>query len=1168
MAPESALPTVSVIIPAHNAADTLHVAVDSVLAQSFRNWEVVIVDDGSTDDTLHAARSMASADKRVRVIQQAQQGVSAARNAGIHEAAGQWLVFLDSDDWLAPTYMELLLTEVSVHPEHDAVLCGWVRVRNDGVALHEPKLPWTTNLFPLFARGCAFAIHSCMVRRDLIITLGGFDTDLKIGEDWDLWQRVTRTTSRFGIVRKTLAFYNTHPESASSDAGRFLSDGLRVIERGHASDPRVETPEPAYSNGRPQSELSAAKAQYLAYPAGRMIAAGDDATTLLDGIAGPIPDLDPGEVADMLFSGVLNAACLAEREGSQIFQARVAQIRGFLERLEAETKVTGLTTRALTRIERRVVSQAGEPTIAGTTTGIRIDLSEPIEDVAVGPQCRRLYCELMFAESSIGAIELPVVGSVVSAHVIADAAASGFYWKLLGETFKASHYKTLDVRSDEDRVIATRSGVEVVNQPLYDRKPLDAIHDTLGWETFLRELWNRPRWTNESFYNPQTADEPTGTVHGEADFSVDILGDVPNIATSAPSIDIAVNLGRTPIGTLTLEPESGHVAAQQIRMAITARTGLELCLLAVREGVIGSPPGTNLRAAASRRLDNATGAAASLVLAQRADQPFGSSASRRMQLPHSAADVLRANADACGELVLSGNDANAAALYDPSLGPPPSLVDPSSSPEKRSPRGSAADRSFFESLFARSPDPWAYSGPYEQTKYEQTLSMIPEGRIESALEIACAEGHFTDQLAPRVEHLLATDISQIALDRAAQRCAHHTNISYKQVDLAADELSDGGEYDLLICSEMLYYIGDRAALRAAVDKMARALRPGGHLITAHAHLVVDEPDKPGYEWDLPFGAKVMGETIGRKLKLIRELRTPAYRIQLFRRMRTPLFRLGLHQPVTEVQEQPTELPPAAAKEFLWNGGKPHKIAGSDTVVTERLPILMYHSIATDGPERLERWRLSPERFDEQLRYLRDAGYTSTTFDEWGKASLTRTPLAGRKVLLTFDDGYRDFLTDAWPLLRKYGFTATVFLVSGHVGEKNGWDTEFGSNISLLSWQEIRALQTDGVHFGSHTVNHLPLTSLSWEALVHEAAQSRATISTELGHAVNSVAYPYGDIDSGGQQLFGACGYNYGVTCRDSRAQLTDNLLALPRIEVQGGISLRAFVAKLEGSSAR
>lgn len=149
---------------------------------------------------------------------------------------------------------------------------------------------------------------------------------------------------------------------------------------------------------------------------------------------------------------------------------------------------------------------------------------------------------------------------------------------------------------------------------------------------------------------------------------------------------------------------------------------------------------------------------------------------------------------------------------------------------------------------------------------------------------------------------------------------------------------------------------------------------------------------------------------------------------------------------------------------------------------------MYHRVAPTGAETLKQWRTSPEAFAEQLRYLRDAGYYSVGLETWRQAIAHKQPLPGRAIILTFDDGYLDFLTYAYPILQEYGFSATVFLVSEQVGKSNQWDTVYGERVPLMDWSQIRQLQAQGIEFGSHTATHRPLTALSAAEVVREGVR--------------------------------------------------------------------------------
>jgi SAM-dependent methyltransferase len=182
---------------------------------------------------------------------------------------------------------------------------------------------------------------------------------------------------------------------------------------------------------------------------------------------------------------------------------------------------------------------------------------------------------------------------------------------------------------------------------------------------------------------------------------------------------------------------------------------------------------------------------------------------------------------------------------------------------------------YWEGVFAK-PDPWNHGSDYEERKAAQTLSLLPAGPIERALEIGCAEGHFTAQLAPPVGHLTACDISATALARARERCAKAKNIELTRLDLLTDDLPRA--LDLILCSEVLYYVAPDL-LPVVAARIAGALCPGGHLLLAHARQVSDERGDFGH----PFGAKAIGKAFAGldRLHLVRQIETPLYLIQLF-----------------------------------------------------------------------------------------------------------------------------------------------------------------------------------------------------------------------------------------------------------------------------------------------
>jgi glycosyltransferase involved in cell wall biosynthesis len=219
---------VSVVIPARNAAATIRETLESLQRQTHKTWEAVVVDNGSTDETATIVSEFCRRDARFRLIACETPGVSVARNRGIDAARNEWLMFLDADDTLAANAMSVLTGLLSERTDLDAAYGGWARLAPNGETYEEWHPSEASDLFADFAITCAFAIHTCVVRRRLVVEQGGFDERLITCEDWDLWQRIARAGARFGRVLGVLAYYRMRPASASNQAVRLMSDASRT----------------------------------------------------------------------------------------------------------------------------------------------------------------------------------------------------------------------------------------------------------------------------------------------------------------------------------------------------------------------------------------------------------------------------------------------------------------------------------------------------------------------------------------------------------------------------------------------------------------------------------------------------------------------------------------------------------------------------------------------------------------------------------------------------------------------------------------------------------------------------------------------------------------------------------------------------------------------------
>ncbi len=235
-----------------------------------------------------------------------------------------------------------------------------------------------------------------------------------------------------------------------------------------------------------------------------------------------------------------------------------------------------------------------------------------------------------------------------------------------------------------------------------------------------------------------------------------------------------------------------------------------------------------------------------------------------------------------------------------------------------------------------------------------------------------------------------------------------------------------------------------------------------------------------------------------------------------------------------------------------------------------IPILMYHSVSDDpelGVSPYYRVTTSRARFREQVRWLHEHGFEAIDLPE----ALLRLGQGGegcnRSVVITFDDGFQDFLTNAWPVLREFGFLPSVFLPTAYIGTVR----KSFKGRPCLTWSEVRELRTQGVSFGAHTVNHPVLHRLPWTDVVREIVDSRATIEDELQERVSTFAYPfaYPQEDTRFVSRFRrellALGFSSAVTTVIGKAQPGHDPLCLKRLPVNDSDDWRLFSGKLAGA---
>jgi peptidoglycan/xylan/chitin deacetylase (PgdA/CDA1 family) len=210
--------------------------------------------------------------------------------------------------------------------------------------------------------------------------------------------------------------------------------------------------------------------------------------------------------------------------------------------------------------------------------------------------------------------------------------------------------------------------------------------------------------------------------------------------------------------------------------------------------------------------------------------------------------------------------------------------------------------------------------------------------------------------------------------------------------------------------------------------------------------------------------------------------------------------------------------------------------------TRPLAILIYRSVGVGGSPI----RLSRVQFRQQVRALQRAGIRGMSLGE-DRGQQGRA--AGRLPALTFDDGFADFATAAWPVLREAGFGATIFLVTGRPGSDNAWlgQPRWAPRVPLLSRGEVRRLAREGVEFGSHTVSYLCLAEAPPDVAATELALSRQAIEAATGAPCRFFAYPYGPVTPTLRFQVAEC-HSAAVTTELRLAGPADDRHLLPRID--------------------
>jgi peptidoglycan/xylan/chitin deacetylase (PgdA/CDA1 family) len=257
---------------------------------------------------------------------------------------------------------------------------------------------------------------------------------------------------------------------------------------------------------------------------------------------------------------------------------------------------------------------------------------------------------------------------------------------------------------------------------------------------------------------------------------------------------------------------------------------------------------------------------------------------------------------------------------------------------------------------------------------------------------------------------------------------------------------------------------------------------------------------------------------------------------------------------------------AAGLSARWNWWRPYK---------EGIPILMYHKIGSppDASKMPNLW-ISTDMFRKQLDYIKRRGYTPILFKDIYAHWDGKAPLPEKPILITFDDGYENNYTDGFPILKEFGFPATLFVVVQTVGWDNAWHNPASEvRIKMVSWDQLKELRSAGWEIGSHTMNHPRLHTLTLKEAEMEMDKSRRVIGEFLGEVPDTLAYPYGAgaDDPHIRDIAKKCGYRIAVSVHSGKWNLEEfknGAYTLPRVYVRRDENMYDFHLQLTRGRSR
>jgi peptidoglycan/xylan/chitin deacetylase (PgdA/CDA1 family) len=218
-------------------------------------------------------------------------------------------------------------------------------------------------------------------------------------------------------------------------------------------------------------------------------------------------------------------------------------------------------------------------------------------------------------------------------------------------------------------------------------------------------------------------------------------------------------------------------------------------------------------------------------------------------------------------------------------------------------------------------------------------------------------------------------------------------------------------------------------------------------------------------------------------------------------------------------------------------------------VVRKVPVLMYHSVCNDPAPLLRDWAISPDLFREHLAFLAAEGYETLTVSEYAlRLHAPSWSLPERLVVITFDDGFADFVTGAVPALVDAGMRSTLYLSTAYGGDRSTWLGPDGE-MPMLEWSQITELPSAGVEVGAHAHRHLALDELDRATAQIEIVQSKNALEDHLGAPIESFAYPHGYHSRALKEMVRLAGFTNACGVKHALSGPGDDVFALSRIIV-------------------